>query len=596
MKKTILFSTLLGASLFVNAQSVQFEQMDPSATAPFNTGNFVGVQYGDVAFADIDGDGDLDVIVTGYNSGNRIAQLYTNDGSGNYTLVPGTPFTGVFNSAVAFADIDGNGTQDLLITGSDASSNKIAELYTNDGNGNFTLVSGTPFIGVSDGTINFIDVDGDNDLDVFITGSASSKTSILYKNDGNGNFSIYDDANFIKVSAGAVAFADIDGDNDLDLIVSGADSNFDSKTELYINDGAGNFISGGTPFTQVRFSSIAFADVDGDNDQDVIISGSDGSNRKTQLYINDGSGSFSLVAGTPFSNVQGSAVAFSDVNGDGSQDVMISGDDGSNKITELYINDGNGGFTLNTGTTFTGVDNGTIDFVDVDGDNKLEIFITGYSSEEIIKIYKNISCEPVFGTDIQTACISYEWIDGNIYTESNTTATFVYTVDNCDSIVTLNLTINTVNTDVTQTGTTLTSDATGATYKWLDCNNGNEVIAGATNQVFEVTENGSYAVEVTENGCVDTSACFTVTTVGIETYNQSVFKLYPNPVNNILTVVSQEDINQIEVYDITGKLLETINPQSTEITLDFSSYQEGVYLIKVQTTDGKVSSSRIVKK
>ncbi|MBT8195819.1 MAG: T9SS type A sorting domain-containing protein, partial [Bacteroidia bacterium] len=66
------------------------------------------------------------------NSGSNIAKLYSNDGSGNYTLVSGTPFYGVFSSSIAFADVDGDGDEDVLITGRDT-SNRIAKLYLNDG-------------------------------------------------------------------------------------------------------------------------------------------------------------------------------------------------------------------------------------------------------------------------------------------------------------------------------------------------------------------------------------------------------------------------------------------------------------------------------
>ncbi|HHZ65695.1 MAG TPA: hypothetical protein EYN51_09415, partial [Flavobacteriales bacterium] len=121
----------------------------------------------------------------------------------------------------------------------------------------------------------------------------------------------------------------------------------------------------------------------------------------------------------------------------------------------------------------------------------------------------------VTGTDTQTTCDSLVWIDGNTYTTSNSTAT--HTLANmagCDSIVTLNLTINTVNSSVTQTGVLLTADEAGANYQWLNCP-GMTAITGATNQEYTATANGNYAVIVTNNGCSDTSACYTVSAVGI---------------------------------------------------------------------------------
>jgi hypothetical protein len=78
----------------------------------------------DSAFSDIDGDGDQDVLITGQTSSNQaISKLYANDGIGVFTEVTSTPFEGVYNSSMAFSDIDGDGDQDVLIG---------QYLYTND--------------------------------------------------------------------------------------------------------------------------------------------------------------------------------------------------------------------------------------------------------------------------------------------------------------------------------------------------------------------------------------------------------------------------------------------------------------------------------
>ena len=93
-------------------------------------------------------------------------------------------------------------------------------------------------------------------------------------------------------------------------------------------------------------------------------------------------------------------------------------------------------------------------------------------------------------------------------------------VNGCDSLITLNLTVNTPNTSVTQAGANLTSNATSATYQWLVCP-GFTPIVGETNQSFTASANGDYAVAVTENGCTDTSACYTVIGIGIQEINNA---------------------------------------------------------------------------
>lgn len=95
--------------------------------------DFAGVSNGAVAFADVDNDGDQDVLITGLDedTGAPTAKLYLNDGTGSYTLVENTPFTAVYFSTVAFADVDGD--SDVLLTGTNNDSEGIAKLYTNDG-------------------------------------------------------------------------------------------------------------------------------------------------------------------------------------------------------------------------------------------------------------------------------------------------------------------------------------------------------------------------------------------------------------------------------------------------------------------------------
>ncbi|MEL6657932.1 MAG: T9SS type A sorting domain-containing protein [Bacteroidota bacterium] len=96
------------------------------------TSSFDGVRDSAVAFADVDGDGDQDALITGVTNSTRISKLYTNDGVGHFTEVAETPFGGVFSGAVAFTDIDGDNDQDLLLTGGAETQGAIAKLYIND--------------------------------------------------------------------------------------------------------------------------------------------------------------------------------------------------------------------------------------------------------------------------------------------------------------------------------------------------------------------------------------------------------------------------------------------------------------------------------
>ena len=194
------------------------------------------------------------------------------------------------------------------------------------------------------------------------------------------------------------------------------------------------------------------------------------------------------------------------------------------------------------------------------------------------------------GTDNQLTCDTLTWIDGNTYTSSTNTPTYTLTnAAGCDSVVTLNLTVNTVNSSITNTTPTLTADATGATYQWLDCNNNYAPIAGETNQSFTATANGSYAVEVTQNGCVDTSACEQVNNVGINEINSSI-TLHPNPTTGIVELQGINGSFKVDVYDYAGKYLQS----TSRSTIDLSEYPSGIYFLKV-AYGHKTEELRVVK-
>ena len=110
-----------------------------------------------------------------------------------------------------------------------------------------------------------------------------------------------------------------------------------------------------------------------------------------------------------------------------------------------------------------------------------------------------------------TACDSLVW-NGINYTSSGIYNQILTNLSGCDSVVTLDLGIISVDTSVSYviSSSTLTALAPNATYQWLDCNNNNTPIAGETNQNFSPTSNGNYAVEVTQNGCTAISNCYQI--------------------------------------------------------------------------------------
>jgi hypothetical protein len=198
------------------------------------------------------------------------------------------------------------------------------------------------------------------------------------------------------------------------------------------------------------------------------------------------------------------------------------------------------------------------------------------------------------GTDTQSTCgADYTWIDGNTYSASNNTATHtLMNMSGCDSVVTLDLTITNLDLNVTTAGDgSLMADQSGATYQWITCVD-SSAVAGATDQSFAPTTDGDYAVIVTMNNCSDTSACSATT--GLKENDKFEFSLYPNPSNGIFNIQSNAIGGTISVISIDGKVIQSgvkINSSLTEMNL--TNVEFGTYFIKVQF-NGNESVERVV--
>lgn len=118
-------------------------------------------------------------------------------------------------------------------------------------------------------------------------------------------------------------------------------------------------------------------------------------------------------------------------------------------------------------------------------------------------------CTPTSLILFDSACIIFSF-NGQTIASSGIYYDTLINSTGCDSIITLYLTINHVDTSVTKLHDTITANALGATYQWLDCNNSSNPIVGATNQTFVPMACGNYAVSVTQNGCSDTSTCYVI--------------------------------------------------------------------------------------
>ena len=405
--KSVLLLTFIGFTQLLLAQS--FSEITTDTPLP-------GPYYGSVAFSDINGDGYPDVLITGQdefgNSGNPLSKLYLNDGTGNFTEKTGTSLAAVGYGAVAFSDVNGDNSPDLFIIGQDNTNTPISKLYLNDGTGNFFEMENSPFEGVNYGLVAFADVNNDGSPDLLLAGITNTIDLIskIYLNDGTGNFTEKTDVSLKGLGFCSGGFSDVNSDGYPDILMVGLNSSNDPDARLYLNDGLGNFTEmENTPFEKVYYSSTAFADVNNDGYSDILITGQNrfiGGDLVAKVYTNDGAGNFTEIMDTPFEGIRYGSVAFSDANRDGHQDILITGLNRSiRSTTKLYTNDGSGNFTEAVDLPFEDIAYSSVAFADVNRDGSEDVLLAGIDNLAIplAKVYLNEIISSIFDTPTELA-------------------------------------------------------------------------------------------------------------------------------------------------------------------------------------------------
>ena len=156
------------------------------------------------------------------------------------------------------------------------------------------------------------------------------------------------------------------------------------------------------------------------------------------------------------------------------------------------------------------------------------------------------------------ACNSYYWeANGLDYDASGVYEVILEgaNVNGCDSIITLELTIDELDDEVTLANGVLTATATDVSYQWIDCAT-NEAISGEIGQSFEPTSSGEYAVEISNTSCTITSECFSVTPVNTAELNAlNQIKVFPNPSTRYFFLDFPDTHNkfEVEILDMFGR-------------------------------------------
>lgn len=208
-----------------------------------------------------------------------------------------------------------------------------------------------------------------------------------------------------------------------------------------------------------------------------------------------------------------------------------------------------------------------------------------------IALFQWQDCQPIYTADSVESCGAFTWINGITYASGDTNATFTLAAANgCDSIIRLHLRVDSISdVSLSLNGNTLVANNSNATYQWLDCNANFSPIAGATSQSFNPSQNGSYAVVLTEGRCTDTSACVIINTLSAgSALDFNEVQIAPNPSSDWLQISSPSDWPELDfsIHNISGELICQGDFKSLPEGKIFWQVPPGLYLLKLQSPNG----------
>ncbi len=418
--KTVTLISVILISVFSYAGTFTLDQ------EPMPAGQ--GLIFGSMNFGDFDNDNDLDMLITGNDGHNTyMFKIYRND-AGTMVLdqEPMGAGLGLDTSISAFGDYDNDGDLDLIISGFDGSTDRCYTYLNNSG----TFVKDQEPLGAgvgpSNGIIAFEDYDRDGDLDLVICGSLGffSNIFVFYKNE-NGTF-VYDQEPMgvgVGIWNGDMVFGDFNNDGYPDIAVTGNQDPSGDDVFLIFTNNNGTFTQTQQPLGagDGPDGSIACGDFDQDGDLDLAVTGSDKSGDKRFIIFRNDTGTFTVDQEPMGANTGVAAhasIAAGDYDNDGDLDLAVTGyDSNSNMRFMIFSQDSSGNFILTDEPM--GVDSGLwfskITAGDYDNDGDLDLAVGGAnkSGTKIFSFYKNgettVNSPPSVPSGLSTSCVNGKW-------------------------------------------------------------------------------------------------------------------------------------------------------------------------------------------
>ena len=373
------------------------------------------VNYGKMVYADVDRDGDLDILGAGNTStsipftpaayvglGGDIVpiSLFNQDPKQEFEM-RALPGGGLWASDAAWTDYNRDGILDLVVIGTTHSAAQYetrlyegnTRLYRGTASGTFEEVS-TLVPDIYGGSIALGDHDADGDEDLFISGllSPSEPFARLYRNT-NGSF-IRTNLRFEALSLGEAQWVDVDGDGDLDLVHSGVNGSNVLRTNIYYNDGIGRMTKVEDALPAYVFSASSWADFDNDGDLDVAISGASLDPLAllvpaTRIYRNNGTG-FEQITNVALPQVFYGSLGWADYDNDGDMDLLVTGATNMTSGREARIFRQENRYFIER-IWLPGIAAGSATWGDFDGNAVVDLLLSGSnrSLQPMSRLYRN---------------------------------------------------------------------------------------------------------------------------------------------------------------------------------------------------------------